>query len=89
MLAIITDERVASHTRGNIQEVRARGAQVITIAMESVAEADDDIVFPDVEPLLSPLVSVVSTQLIAYYTSLNRGYDVDKPRNLAKAVTVE
>jgi glucosamine--fructose-6-phosphate aminotransferase (isomerizing) len=89
VLAIITDKRVASHTRGNIQEVRARGAQVITIAMESVAEADDDIVFPDVEPLLSPLVSVVSTQLIAYYTSLNRGYDVDKPRNLAKAVTVE
>lgn len=89
VLAIITDKRVASHTRGNVQEVRARGAHVLTISMEDVAEKDDNIILDNIDPLISPLLSVVPTQLLAYYTSLNRGYDVDKPRNLAKAVTVE
>ncbi|MFD0898601.1 glutamine--fructose-6-phosphate transaminase (isomerizing) [Loigolactobacillus binensis] len=89
VLAIMTDKRVVSHTRGNVQEVRARGAHVLTIAMEAVANKDDNIILADVDALISPLLSVVPTQLLAYYTSLNRGYDVDKPRNLAKAVTVE
>ncbi|ANK59937.1 glutamine--fructose-6-phosphate transaminase (isomerizing) [Loigolactobacillus backii] len=89
VMAIITDKRVASHTRGNIQEVKARGAHVLTIAMDSVAQPEDNITFSDVDPMLTPLLTVVPAQLLAYYTSLNRGYDVDKPRNLAKAVTVE
>ncbi|MBE0700074.1 MAG: hypothetical protein IH571_00140, partial [Acholeplasmataceae bacterium] len=49
----------------------------------------DDIVLDDVHPLLTPMLMVVPTQLIAYYAALERGYDIDKPRNLAKSVTVE
>lgn len=89
VVAIITDAPTASHTRGNVQEVLARGANTITISTESLANEGDQIVLPDVSDLLTPLVSIVPAQLLAYYTSLNRGYDVDKPRNLAKSVTVE
>ena len=67
----------------------ARGAQILTIVSESLAKPGDTLILPDVDPLMSPLLSVVPTQLIAYYTSLNKGLDVDKPRNLAKSVTVE
>ena len=76
-------------TRSNVQEVIARGANVITIVSRSLSNAGDQIVLPDVHPLLTPLVSIVPAQLLAYYTSKQRGYDVDKPRNLAKSVTVE
>ena len=77
------------HTRGNIQEVAARGAKVLTIAEENVAKEGDDIVLNNVHPYLSPISMVVPTQLIAYFATLHRGLDVDKPRNLAKSVTVE
>lgn len=89
VIAVITDERIAGHTRGNVQEVHARGAHTIVIVMEGLEQAGDQFILPKVNPLLSPLVSVVPTQLLAYYTSLHRGNDVDKPRNLAKSVTVE
>ena len=89
VIAIITDEKTAAHTRSNVQEVIARGANVITIVSQSLSNAGDQIVLPDVHPLLTPLVSIVPAQLLAYYTSKQRGYDVDKPRNLAKSVTVE
>ena len=89
VIAIITDEKTAAHTRSNVQEVIARGANVITIVSRSLSNAGDQIVLPDVHPLLTPLVSIVPAQLLAYYTSKQRGYDVDKPRNLAKSVTVE
>ena len=82
-------EVVAAHTRGNIQEVAARGANVLTVVEEKLAKADDDIIVNQVHPFLSPISMVIPTQLIAYYASLQRGLDVDKPRNLAKAVTVE
>lgn len=89
VVAIITDPKTAAHTRSNAQEVLARGANVLFIASRDLATDNDQIVLPEVDPLLSPLVSVVPTQLLAYYTSIQRGYDVDKPRNLAKSVTVE
>ena len=89
VIALLSEPVVASHTRGNIQEVKARGAVVTTIAMEGVEQEGDDIIVPAVPILLAPIVSVVVTQLIAYYTSLGKGLDVDKPRNLAKSVTVE
>lgn len=89
VVAIITDPKTAAHTRSNAQEVIARGANVLFISSRDVAAEGDQIILPEVEPLLSPLVSVVPTQLLAYYVSLQRGYDVDKPRNLAKSVTVE
>ena len=89
VLALLSDEVLASHTRGNISEVVARGAKVLTIAEENVAKDGDDIVLSQVHPYLSPISMVVPTQLIAYFATLHRGLDVDKPRNLAKSVTVE
>ncbi|KRL02470.1 glutamine--fructose-6-phosphate transaminase (isomerizing) [Liquorilactobacillus capillatus] len=89
VIAIITDEKTAKHTRSNTQEVLARGARVIYIASRKLAVAGDQIVLPEVHPLLTPLLAIIPCQLLAYYTSLQRGYDVDKPRNLAKSVTVE
>ena len=89
VLALLSDEVLASHTRGNISEVVARGAKVLTIAEENVAKEGDDIVLNQVHPYLSPISMVVPTQLIAYFATLPRGLDVDKPRNLAKSVTVE
>ena len=89
VIAIITNKATAAHTRSNVQEVIARGANVITIVAGELVQPGDQIVLEDVHPLLTPLVSIVPAQLLAYYTSKNRGYDVDKPRNLAKSVTVE
>ena len=89
VLALLSDEVLASHTRGNISEVVARGAKVLTIAEENVGKEGDDIVLNQLHPYLSPISMVVPTQLIAYFATLHRGLDVDKPRNLAKSVTVE
>ena len=90
VLALISsDEQLARHTRGNVSEVGARGANVLTIVEENVAKEGDDIILMSVHPYLSPISMVVPTQLIAYFATLQRGLDVDKPRNLAKSVTVE
>ena len=89
VIALLSDPVLASHTRGNIQEVAARGAHVLTIAEENVAKETDDLVLTAVHPYLSPISMVVPTQLVAYFATLHRGLDVDKPRNLAKSVTVE
>lgn len=89
VFGIITDQKTAAHTRGNLKEVESRGAHNVVIALASLAKEGDQLVIPDVHPLLTPLVSVVPTQLIAYFATLQRGFDVDKPRNLAKSVTVE
>lgn len=90
VLALISNnEEVAAHTRGNVMETVARGASAITIVEEGQAREDDTIVINQVHPYLSAISMVIPTQLIAYYASMQRGLDVDKPRNLAKAVTVE
>lgn len=89
VIALLSDPVLASHTHGNIQEVAARGAHVLTIAEENVAKETDDLVLTAVHPYLSPISMVVPTQLIAYFATLHRGLDIDKPRNLAKSVTVE
>ncbi|MDH6363199.1 glucosamine--fructose-6-phosphate aminotransferase (isomerizing) [Enterococcus sp. PF1-24] len=89
VIALITNPITAPHTRGNLREVESRGAKTLVIATEELAMATDQIILASVHPLLSALVSVVPTQLIAYFATLQRGYDVDKPRNLAKSVTVE
>ena len=78
----------------NLEEIKARGGPVIAIACEGDEEvgrraADDVIYVPEVPEYLQPLVSVVPLQLLAYHIALLRGCDVDKPRNLAKSVTVE
>ena len=89
VIALINDPVTADLTRGNIQEVTSRGASVITIVSKQFAKENDDVVLPDLNYYLSPLLTVVPTQLLAYYASKEKGLDVDKPRNLAKSVTVE
>ncbi|MCX2455546.1 glutamine--fructose-6-phosphate transaminase (isomerizing) [Lacticaseibacillus nasuensis] len=89
VVAIITDPATAAHTRSNAEEAAARGAKVLFIAAESEAEPSDQLIIPDIDPRLSPLLTIIPGQLLGYYTSYDRGYDVDKPRNLAKSVTVE
>mgnify|MGYP003396765258 FL=1 len=89
VFALVTQEQVALNIRGNVKEVVARGANACIIAMEGLEEDGDTLIIPRVHPLLTPLVSVVPLQLISYYAALHRRCDVDKPRNLAKSVTVE
>ncbi|HEN0190878.1 TPA: glutamine--fructose-6-phosphate transaminase (isomerizing) [Streptococcus agalactiae] len=90
VIALISaDSTIAVHTRGNIQEVVSRGANALIIVEEGLEREGDDIIVNKVHPFLSAISMVIPTQLIAYYASLQRGLDVDKPRNLAKAVTVE
>ncbi|KMY48260.1 glutamine--fructose-6-phosphate transaminase (isomerizing) [Peribacillus loiseleuriae] len=89
IIALATQEKVNLSIRGNVKEVVARGANPCIISMKGLEEADDRFVIPAVHELLTPLVSVIPFQLIAYYAALHRECDVDKPRNLAKSVTVE
>lgn len=89
VIGIITEEVTGSHTRGNLKEVESRGAKTLVIVSEGLAKPSDQIVLPNTHPLTTSLVAVVPTQLLAYFATLQRGYDVDKPRNLAKSVTVE
>lgn len=89
VFALATQEHVNLSIRGNVKEVAARSANTCIISLKGLEDADDRFVLPEVNPALAPLVSVVPLQLIAYYAALHRGCDVDKPRNLAKSVTVE
>lgn len=89
VVAIISDPVTAARTRSNADEVQARGAKVLHIAMASQAQDGDQIVVDEINPLLAPLLTIIPAQLLAYFTSADRGYDVDRPRNLAKSVTVE
>lgn len=89
VIALATQESVNLSIRGNVKEVVARGAHPCIISMDGLNQEGDTYVIPHVHEMLAPLVSVVTTQLIAYYAALHRGADVDKPRNLAKSVTVE
>jgi len=89
VIAIISQENINLNTRSNVKEVKARGANAVIISTKSISSNTDDIIIDDVHPLLTPLVTVIPTQLIAYYAALHRGFDIDKPRNLAKSVTVE
>ncbi len=89
VIALATQEHVNLSIRGNVKEVVARGANPCIISMKGLEEEDDRFVIPKVHEDLTPLTSVIPLQLISYYAALHRGCDVDKPRNLAKSVTVE
>jgi glucosamine--fructose-6-phosphate aminotransferase (isomerizing) len=89
VIALATQANVNLSIRGNVKEVAARGANPCIISMKGLEMDEDSFVIPEVHELLTPLVSVVPLQLLAYYAALHRGCDVDKPRNLAKSVTVE
>ncbi|OCA89330.1 glutamine--fructose-6-phosphate aminotransferase [Bacillus sp. FJAT-27225] len=89
VIALATQEKVNLSIRGNVKEVAARGANPCIISMKGLEADEDSFVLPTVHELLTPLVSVIPLQLLAYYAALHRDCDVDKPRNLAKSVTVE
>lgn len=94
VIALATYAPLIEKTLSNIVEVKSRGARVIGLATEETApvikdQATDLFVIPKVHPVLQPVLGVVPLQLYAYYVALNRGCDIDKPRNLAKSVTVE
>jgi glucosamine--fructose-6-phosphate aminotransferase (isomerizing) len=89
VIALATQENVNLSIRGNVKEVVARGANPCVISMKGLEMESDRFVIPQIHELLTPLISVVPLQLIAYYAALHRDCDVDKPRNLAKSVTVE
>ncbi|MEE3333753.1 MAG: glutamine--fructose-6-phosphate transaminase (isomerizing) [Ruminococcus sp.] len=93
VIAVATQNSLLEKTVSNIKEVKARGAMTIVICDEA-AEFDSDaadytIRIPKISEVLMPMIATVPMQLLAYYTSVNKGNDVDKPRNLAKSVTVE
>ena len=93
MVAVATQEALFEKTLGNIKEVRARGARVIALVSgehKEVSEFADEVIhIPQADATITPSLDVIPLQLFAYYMALERGCDVDKPRNLAKSVTVE
>jgi len=93
VIAICTDKKYYKKMIGNIREVSSRGAKVILVCKEDFPEykeyCDFSFVLPEVNEYMSPLLSVVFSQLLAYHVAIFRGCDVDHPRNLAKSVTVE
>ena len=93
VIGIVTDLEIASKTISNIKEVKARGAYVLLIVREGIEVStdlyDDIIVIPSFSDLIMPILTIIPLQLIAYYVADKRNCDIDKPRNLAKSVTVE
>lgn len=89
VFAIITDEEIKDKTVSNIEEVKSRGAKTIIISNESWDNQKLQIVVPKISPYFQPILIVPTLQLIAYETAKLRGCDIDKPKNLAKSVTVE
>ncbi len=90
---VATKDKYYEKIVSNIQEIKARKGKVIAIATEGdtqISEMTDDVILvPDADEALAPLLSVVPLQLLSYYIGISKGFDVDKPRNLAKSVTVE
>ena len=94
VVALGTYAALFDKAMSNVVEVKARGAEVLAVTTETFKEkmektSDSTIVVPDTHPILQPSLGVVPLQLFAYYVALQRGCDIDKPRNLAKSVTVE
>ena len=89
VIAVITQENINLNTRSNIKEVKARGASILVISMRKLSQETDEIVIDDINELLAPLAAIIPGQYLAYYAALQKGCDIDKPRNLAKSVTVE
>ena len=93
VIGIVTDKHIADKTISNLKEVKSRGAYVIYITTTDIDTTDDfydkKIVLPALNPLLQPLLTIIPLQLIAYYVAKLNKCDIDKPKNLAKSVTVE
>lgn len=89
VVAFILEQSTATNTRSNVKEVLSRGAHALVISKQSLAQEGDQLILADLDERLMPLIAIVPAQLFAYYTAVERGNDVDQPRNLAKSVTVE
>ena len=91
VISILTDSKLVEKTISNIQEVITRGAKtfVVTSQKMNYNMFDEVVKIPETNTFLSPILSIVPLQLLSYYISKEKGLDVDKPRNLAKSVTVE
>lgn len=93
VIAIMTQENLLDKTLSNVEEVKSRGAKVFSITSKDDLRirkvSEKTLILPETMDILYPILSVIPTQLMAYYTSIAKGIDVDKPRNLAKSVTVE
>lgn len=91
VISIMTDSTLVEKTVSNIQEVITRGAKTLVITNQDIDENmfDMTIKIPETSPFISPILSIIPLQLFSYYISKEKGLDVDKPRNLAKSVTVE
>ena len=93
VVALMANDEVFAKTLSNIKEVKARGARVLIVTTKKheneVSDMDFGFILPDIDPLLAASTQVIPMQLLSYYTSKLRGCDIDKPRNLAKSVTVE
>ena len=93
VIALCCNRHIAEKTMNNIVEVKARGAQVLALAVKGdravLAQADDVIYIPGLDPLFQSVAEIVPLQLLAYYVAKENGCDIDKPKNLAKSVTVE
>ena len=93
VIAVCCNEALADKTLSNIVEVKARGAKVLALAFRGnsriISQADDVIFIPRISTIFSPILAVVPLQLLAYYTAKAHNCDIDKPKNLAKSVTVE
>lgn len=93
VIGIVTDEKIADKTISNIKEVKSRGADVIYITTDNLIKDGDFydkiVTIPKTNKLLQPLLTILPLQLIAYHVAKNKGLDIDKPKNLAKSVTVE
>ena len=93
VIALVTEDSLYEKSVSNIKEVKARGAHVLAIAWagdEEIGKSVDRVLYiPRTRTALAPVLMVAPLQLLAYYASVARGNDVDKPRNLAKSVTVE
>lgn len=89
VVVFITDKVTASSMRGNVEEVKSRGAKVYIISTKELAKEGDSIVVSDFDSYLSSIIVSSIAFYLAYFVSLLKGYNVDKPRNLAKSVTVE
>ncbi len=93
VIALVTEEKIAEKTISNIKEVKARGAKVILVASENINISgdfyDELILVPDANKLIKPMLTVIPLQMLSYEIAKLRGCDIDKPKNLAKSVTVE
>ena len=93
VVAIVTDESISEKTISNIKEVKSRGAYVLLVISDNIEVSndiyDDIIRVKNCNDLINPIITILPLQILSYYVALKRGCDIDKPRNLAKSVTVE